>query len=127
MKAVACSSCHTLLLTEVGSLWSCGDGSDGQLGHNSLESSNSFQLIEHFNNDNERIIITQISAGSNETSSHSAAIDSKSKLYMWGKSIICGNIGSNNSDKSHITVPQVVEMLEVSAKVLIKFRMFSCT
>ena len=49
---VSCSSCHTLILTVLGCIFACGDGSDGQLGHGSLDSSHYFQQIEYFSNPN---------------------------------------------------------------------------
>lgn len=115
--SIECSSCHTLLLTKVGSVYSCGDGSDGQLGHNSLESTHTFKPIEWFNTNNNRVVITQISVGSDETSSHSAAIDSDHNLFTWGKSIICGHVGMNNKSISQIKVPCKVKRFEVSRAV----------
>ncbi len=114
VDSIACSSCHTLLLTKLGVVYSCGDGSDGQLGHNSLESLRDFEVINFFNNHDDRIVITAISAGSDETSSHSAAIDSKKNLYTWGKSVICGHIGNDKGSKSSIGVPKMVKAFEVS-------------
>lgn len=115
MDSIACSSCHTMILTKFGTVYSCGDGSDGQLGHNSLESLSNFQLVDFFNNrgDN-RIIITGISVGSDDTSSHSAAIDSEYNLYTWGKSIICGHPRTDKSPESSIKVPKLVRAFEVS-------------
>ena len=103
------------MLTKAGSVYSCGDGSDGQLGHNSLESIQNFRPIHWFDSTDDRIIITQISAGSDETSSHSAAIDSKHNLYTWGKALICGHVGIKaQKSKSQITVPHKVDAFKVS-------------
>ena len=70
------------------------NGSDGQLGHGSLDS---YKYLRHINSfrkkDGNLIVITQVSAGADESSSHSAAIDSDGNLYLWGKAVLCGNIG----------------------------------
>ena len=95
VKSVQCSLCHTLVLTSLGRVYSCGDGSDGQLGHGSLESSHFFRHIDSFRDESsgDGIVLTQISVGADGTSCHSAAIDSKGNLYTWGKAAICGHIG----------------------------------
>lgn len=118
---MACSSCHTLLLTHLGSVWSCGDGSDGQLGHSSLESLNRFQLIDWFSShSHDRVVLKEISAGSNDTSSHSAAIDSNNNLYTWGKAILCGhNVTDEKNNKFinkklQVTIPQKLKSFRVS-------------
>ena len=111
IKSVECSSCHVLALTNMGSVYSCGDGSHGQLGHGLLEYCKHFRMITAFVNSNgERTIVTQISAGSDDTSSHSAAIDSEKNLFTWGKSLLCGHLtGAENC-----TVPKKLKPLEVS-------------
>ena len=119
--SIACSSCHTMLLTKLGTVYSCGDGSDGQLGHNTAQSLSTFRLIDFFNNTNDnRIIVKEISVGSDDTSSHSAAIDLNYKLYTWGKSVICGHVGTDSNPRSNIAVPKLVKVLEVR-KINLRF------
>jgi len=115
---VECSSCHTLALTNLGSVYSCGDGSHGQLGHGSLESQRHLRLLTSFIDSNgEMIVINQLSAGSDDASSHSAAIDTNNNLFTWGKSIICGHLmddaSSNGKVQSHSTLPRKLKALEV--------------
>jgi Alpha-tubulin suppressor and related RCC1 domain-containing proteins len=118
IRSVACSSCHILSLTNLGMVYSCGDGSHGQLGHDSLDSSRHLRPITYFidgsNNEIKRIV--QISAGSGRVGSHSAAVDTEGSLYSWGKTIMCGHfaeIRHNSGDKSLTLLPKKVKALEV--------------
>lgn len=97
--SIACSPFHTLVLSSIGFVYSCGDGSNGQLGHSSLLSSNGLKHIEWFASSSngtttEPIIITAISAGGDHLGCHSAAIDNNGHLYTWGKATSCGHIDS---------------------------------
>jgi alpha-tubulin suppressor-like RCC1 family protein len=123
VTSISCSSCHTLAITNLGSVFSCGDGSDGQLGHNSVDSCRELRRIDWFwkgGKEADRIIITQISAGANDTTSHSAAIDSNSILYTWGRSVICGHSDQRRISKSKLytVTPHRVESLKVSISYL---------
>mmetsp|Transcript_36694 Transcript_36694/g.53646 ORF Transcript_36694/g.53646 Transcript_36694/m.53646 type:complete len:1150 (-) Transcript_36694:377-3826(-) len=99
VQSIACSPYHTLVLTSSGAVYSCGEGSDGQLGHGHTFSCQSLQLIEWFiaglshRKNTIQSHITQISAGADEVRSHSAAIDSSGAIYTWGRASICGHIG----------------------------------
>ncbi len=111
---VECSSCHVLALTNMGTVFSCGDGSHGQLGHGNLEYCRYLRLIGTFLESSTKMrFITAISAGSDDTSSHSAAIDSENNLFTWGESIVCGQ--AHGQDKE-CTVPKKLETIEVSMK-----------
>ena len=119
VTSITCSSCHTLALTNLGSVFSCGDGSDGQLGHDSLDSFRDLRRVDWFwkgRETTDRVIITQISAGANDTTSHSAAIDSNHNIYTWGRSVICGHSNQLRISKSKLytTLPRCVELLKVS-------------
>ena len=48
VSMVSCSSHHTVLCTSLGAVYTCGDGSDGQLGHGEMRSSVTFALVEWF-------------------------------------------------------------------------------
>jgi alpha-tubulin suppressor-like RCC1 family protein len=124
INSVECSSCHVIALTNMGTVYSCGDGSHGQLGHGELEYCRYLRLISAFvdSSSGERILITAISAGSDETSSHSAAIDSNNNLFTWGKSIVCGHVFG---EQRECTVPKKLNTLEVCVDSH-NFHLLSC-
>jgi alpha-tubulin suppressor-like RCC1 family protein len=101
-----------LALTSLGSVYSCGEGNDGQLGLNSRKSIASLENISWFLSYNhKRIIISQIAAGGDESCSHSAAIDESGMLYTWGSALVCGH---GVADKRHILCPRRVDSLQVT-------------
>ena len=114
VTSLACSSNHVLALTNMGTVYSCGDGSHGQLGHGNREYCRYLQLISKFAGD--KNIITAISAGSNGISSHSAAIDANHHLFTWGSPVISGHVIDRHEE---CAVPKKLETLEVSIKKVI--------
>jgi alpha-tubulin suppressor-like RCC1 family protein len=106
-----------LALTNIGTIYSCGDGSSGQLGHGNLNFCHQLYPVTAFVNSTEnRIIITQVSVGSNAVGAHSAAVDSNGYVYTWGKSIICGHlseIDGTGSVESYTTKPKKIKAMEV--------------
>ncbi len=66
----------------------------------------------------------QISAGSDEVTSHSAAISDEGELYTWGHAAICGHSGhdppelSEISNKTSVIFPKLVKSFEVRLNVL---------
>lgn len=112
ITSISCSSCHLLALTNLGSVYSCGKGSDGQLGINSRESISSLENISWFLSYHDKpIIISQIAAGGDESCSHSAAIDESGLLYTWGSALVCGH---GVADKRQILCPRRVDSLQVT-------------
>lgn len=114
-----CSSCHILALTNLGIVYSCGDGSHGQLGHGSLDFCRHLRPITCFiegSKNSEITRIIQISAGSGRVGSHSAAVDAEGNLYSWGKTILCGHFPEMRYDahfESLTLTPKKVKALEV--------------
>ncbi|ETI47352.1 hypothetical protein, variant 1 [Phytophthora nicotianae P1569] len=90
IASVSAGGSHVALLTQDGSLYSCGIGSSGRLGLQPNErgancfDSNHPQRVQAFNGLNLR----QVSC----SFSHSAAIDSEGSLYTWG-SACTGKLG----------------------------------
>ena len=124
VKMVACSPKHTLLLSFHGSLFSCGENSEGALGVGDLFSRPGFTRIT-FAAGQSRVAaddeddlfrnpaadsnssssssskaatdplasaarIVKIAAGSSTVGSHSAALDSHGKVYVWGVAYAVG-------------------------------------
>jgi alpha-tubulin suppressor-like RCC1 family protein len=97
VKMISCSSRHTLLLTHFGSVYACGDNTDGALGHGDTMTKASFTLVDYFSSPDltgKRGKITLIACGSGTLGCHSMAVDSNGSLYGWGfpKSVGTGNI-----------------------------------
>ena len=110
IQSIAVSDSHVLCLSSLGILYSSGDNTRGELGHPSVTQ---FRPIEKFLKNGVRI--TQVSAGSYRgIGSHSAAIDTRGRLFMWGRSILCGNVGESTSSSPSPTIdsPQLVESLQ---------------
>lgn len=81
---VAVSSRHALVLTLLGSVYSCGDGTDGALGHGDLYSTQQFRIIDTFASQDPPPLIVAVAAGSDVLGTQSAAVDSEGTLYTWG-------------------------------------------
>ena len=115
VKMIACSPKHTLLLSFHGSLFSCGENSEGALGLGDLYSRPGFTRItfaagqSRVAADDEDFLlspepastssgaattkaarIVKIAAGSSAIGSHSAALDSEGQLFVWGVSYAVG-------------------------------------
>ena len=114
ISTIACSPNHTLLLSSLGIIYSCGDGSDGQLGHGSFDACFNFQPIESLLKSNKITFITDISAGGDSFGGHSAAIDQNGNLYTWGKRTACGQLSKvyqikGIEDQKSVLIPMPVE------------------
>jgi len=75
----ACGEDHTLIVTEEGTLWTCGKGENGALGHNDINDWQVPTLVEahHFGN----VKVVSAAAGY----FHSAAVTELGGLYTWGQ------------------------------------------
>ena len=111
---VACSWFHSVALTDVGLLYSWGDGSDGALGHGDNENVGRPRLVEWFTQSNMEnvegdlrrgrkkkvpdkesrstpILIVDVDCGSDNLGSHTTACSSTGALFCWGVGGAVGN------------------------------------
>jgi hypothetical protein len=83
---------HTLLVTDLGELYSWGDGSSGQLGHRLFESCRTPKRVEPLR----AAFIRSVAAGA----SHSLALDDTGKVWSWGQGKK-GQLGTATWRSSH--------------------------
>ncbi|KAG7177409.1 E3 ubiquitin-protein ligase HERC4-like [Homarus americanus] len=99
VKQVAAGLMHSLILTEEGLVYSCGNNEMGQLGHNKL--TRTPEQIDDLQN----YSIIQVAAGDQ----HSAALTSWGLIYVWGENGF-GQLGINSTEP-HIHAPKLVKSL----------------
>ena len=82
IAAVAAGADHSIVLTGLGKVYTCGHCNYGQLGHGDLVSTTVFTEVWALSNTIGRgNFITAVAAGDH----HSAAVDSKGCVWMWGR------------------------------------------
>lgn len=105
VRMLACSTRHTLLLTATGSLFACGENSEGALGLGDLFSRSRFEAVEAFSAEGQPIKLVQVAAGSTSLGSHSMAVSLEGVLYGWGEGHLSGQ-----GTLVNVTVPSPVEL-----------------
>ena len=97
---VACSARHTLVLTTLGLVYSCGDNTEGALGSGDVESRPQLQVLSQWYSsvtptttdgaqaepklaENPPVIV-KIAAAAGIIGSHSLALDEHGNLFSWG-------------------------------------------
>ena len=96
VRMIACGPRHSLLLTWHGTLYSCGDNSDGALGLGQLggggaeDERRGFTLLP-WSAEN-TIFVVKVAAGGGPAlaGSHSVALDKDGALYAWGAAAVTG-------------------------------------
>jgi alpha-tubulin suppressor-like RCC1 family protein len=107
VKMVACSARHTLVLTSLGLVYSCGDNTEGALGSGDVNSRHHLHVLSQWytvpststtSNEAEATtttrsepklaenppVIIKIAAAAGIIGSHSVALDENGNLYSWG-------------------------------------------
>jgi alpha-tubulin suppressor-like RCC1 family protein len=121
IRMIACSPTHMLVLTYNGSVYSCGDNTEGALGLGDTKNRQSLDLVlwptlarENLDEedadakakvDKQRNVVC-ISAGAAAIGSHSMAITESGDLYGWGVAYASGH----GTAKKSITSPQKIFM-----------------
>lgn len=99
VKEVAAGLMHSLILTEEGLVYSCGNNDVGQLGHNKItRRPEQIDDLENYN-------IVQVAAGDQ----HSVALTSWGLIYSWGENGY-GQLGINSTEM-HTPTPKLVKSL----------------
>jgi len=84
---ISCSPRHTVILTMLGNLFSCGENTEGALGLNDVISRSAFTLIP-WNpspaSDGSEARVVKVATGSGPIGSHTLALDSTGRVYAWG-------------------------------------------
>merc|ERR1719197_1552216 len=86
IKMISCSPRHTLILSSIGNIYSCGENSEGALGLGDAAPRPSFELVmvpDTTDRDRPPSFIA-VAAGSGTIGSHSMAIEEGGCLYSWG-------------------------------------------
>ena len=129
MSKVACSWYHTVALTDVGLMYSWGDGSDGALGHGDRRNVLQPRLVEWFTEQTVRpgeiegdedidkisvgkamtergldpILLIDVAVGSDKIGAHTVACSTKGKVYSWGQNTL-GQLGHGDQRSRKLPV-----------------------
>ena len=91
VRMIACSPRHTILLTHLGNMYSCGENSEGALGVGDFIPRTTFTAVSVEELEGSDIAFAYVAAGSGGIGSHSVAIDSAGALYSWGVAYAAGH------------------------------------
>lgn len=98
IRMIACSPRHTLILSYIGNIYSCGENTEGALGVGDTYTRTSFTLVsfpqvDDGGADDDAVgpKFVKVAAGSGVIGSHSMAIDSENNLYSWGTRYLTGH------------------------------------
>lgn len=108
VSSVSCGRRHTLVLSAIGVVFSCGLGNQGQLGHGSLQSEDSLRVIEAL----EGVRMTSICAGG----WHSMALSDCGDIYVWGWNE-AGQLGLKCQSRSVLTSSRLHSADEVTPHI----------
>ena len=92
VKMISCSPRHTLILSSLGNIYSCGENTEGALGLGDTAPRSSFELvmIPDVDGGDRPPSFISLAAGSGTIGSHSMAIEEHGSLYSWGVAFTSG-------------------------------------
>uniref|UniRef100_A0A1B6DZ80 RCC1-like domain-containing protein n=1 Tax=Clastoptera arizonana TaxID=38151 RepID=A0A1B6DZ80_9HEMI len=100
VSSIACGYYHTILLTEEGHAYACGEGEGGKLGLGNTENVMVPTIIPL------EAYLLFVTAGGN----HTIAVAVDDKAYGWGRND-CGQLGLTNTLETEITKPTIISSL----------------
>uniref|UniRef100_A0A8C6U8S7 RCC1-like domain-containing protein n=1 Tax=Neogobius melanostomus TaxID=47308 RepID=A0A8C6U8S7_9GOBI len=98
---ISCGEAHTAVLTKCGQVWTFGDGSHGQLGHNSTANELKPRLVEGLDG-----LASQIACGRR----HTLVLSASGRCWAFGDGVK-GQMGNGQSESS--LTPVEVQLAEV--------------
>jgi len=77
---VPCGASHTVVLTEAGCVWTCGDGRFGKLGHGNDKLQLTLKLVSILKG-SRPVLMSMVDSGCQ----HSVALTSEGQVFTWGR------------------------------------------
>jgi len=111
VQMVSCGQHHTMVLTDIGSVWTCGDGFKGKLGLGDITNHCTFAQVRWTGHYDLMPCMSMVTAGLH----HSVALASDGRVFSWGCALR-GKLGlfhpSHPQYSTEETRPMLVENLE---------------
>ena len=111
VQMVSCGQHHTMVLTDIGSVWTCGDGFKGKLGLGDITTHCTFAQVRWTGLYDLMPCMSMVTAGLH----HSVALASDGRVFSWGCALR-GKLGlfhpSHPQYSTEETRPMLVENLE---------------
>jgi len=111
IQMVSCGQRHTMVLTDIGSVWTCGDGFKGKLGHGDVTNHCTFVQVLSTGCNAMMPCVSMVVAGLD----HSVALASDGRVFSWGCALE-GKLGLyhplNPQYNTKETRPMLVESLQ---------------
>ena len=105
ISSISCGSNHTVAISSCGSVWTCGRGRNGQLGHGSLHDEGPMKKVEAMANHR----AVKASAGG----THTMVLCGDGRVFSWGNNLY-GQLGHQEDSLSlfkSVAIPQEIVAL----------------
>jgi alpha-tubulin suppressor-like RCC1 family protein len=104
---VCCSWYHTAALTDVGIVFTWGNGADGALGHGDTDTRHMPTAVDALLDIHPPVLISDIACGSNLVGAHTTAVSTKGEVYTWGTPTALG-LGAQHAAQPASPLPQLI-------------------